>query len=109
VSLSNGVLADLLWRASDEETTHRRRALRKAAAAARFWREEAAHLEEEGRSLTELRAVGPWVAEKIHAWIDEPPPLPDPDETRSGFLTFAEVRTVLNEDPAWEASPHADR
>jgi histidinol phosphatase-like PHP family hydrolase len=108
VTLSNGVLAELLWRASDEETTHRRRALRKAAAAARFWSEEAAVLEEAGRSLTELRAVGPWVADKIQRWMDTPPPLPEPDGTRSGFLTLAEVRLVLDADPEWERLPHAD-
>jgi putative hydrolase len=106
--VSNGVLADLLWRASDEETAHRRRALRKASGAARFWSEEAVDLAEAGRSLTELRAVGPWVAAMIHGWLDAPPELPEPDETRLGFLTLAEVRTVLDEDPAWEATPHAD-
>jgi putative hydrolase len=108
VTLSNGVLAELLWRASDEEATHRRRALRRAAAAARFWSEEAAGLAETGRSLTELRAVGPWVAGHIHAWLDAPPELPEPDETRSGFLTLAEVRAVLDADPEWERTPHAD-
>ena len=108
MTLSNGVLAELLWRASDEETTHRRRALRRAAAAARFWSEEAADLTEMGRSLTELRAVGPWVAARIHAWMDAPPELPEPDETRSGFLTLAEVRSVLDADPEWERTPHAD-
>jgi putative hydrolase len=108
VSLSNGVLADLLWRASEEETTHRRRALRRASGAARFWSEEAAEVAAAGRSLTELRAVGPWVAAKIHGWLDDPPELPEPDETRLGFLTLAEVRSVLDADPAWEATPHAD-
>ena len=106
--VSNGVLADLLWRASDEETTHRRRALRKASGAARFWDEEAADLAEAGRPLTELRAVGPWVAARIEAWLDAPPELPERDATRLGFLTLAEVRAVLDGDPAWEATPHAD-
>ena len=100
--VSNGVLADLLWRASDEETTHRRRALRKASGAARFWDEEAADLAEAGRPLTELRAVGPWLAARIQAWLDAPPELPEPD------ATLAEVRAVLDGDPAWEATPHAD-
>jgi putative hydrolase len=108
VTLSNGVLAELLWRASDEETTHRRRALRRAASAARFWSEEAADVTEAGRSLTELRAVGPWVAARIHAWIDAPPEVAEPDETRSGFMTLAEVRAVLDADPAWERTLHAD-
>jgi histidinol phosphatase-like PHP family hydrolase len=108
VSLSNGDLAELLWRAGDEETTHRRRALHQASRAARFWSEEARDLAVAGRSLTELRSVGPWVAARIHAWIDAPPDVSEPDETRRGFLTFAEVRRVLDAEPDWERTPHAD-
>jgi histidinol phosphatase-like PHP family hydrolase len=108
VSLSNGELAELLLRAGDEETDHRRRALRRAASAARFWGEEAVALAEAGRSLTELRAVGPWVAARIHAWLDTPPDVPEVDETRRGYLTLAEVRRVLDVEPEWERTPHAD-
>ena len=39
---------------------------------------------------------------------DDPPPVSEPDETRRGFLTFAEVRAVLDAEPAWETTPHAD-
>lgn len=108
MSLSNGDLAELLWRAGDEETDHRRRALRRASRAARFWPEEARDLAEVGRSLTELRAVGPWVAARIHTWLDAPPELSSPDEARGGFLTLADVRRVLDADPQWERTPHAD-
>ena len=107
MSLSNGDLAELLWRAGDEETDHRRRALHRASRAARFWMEEARDLAEMS-SLTELRAVGPWVAAMIHGWLDAPPEIPEPDETRSGFLTMAEVRRVLDAEPEWEGTPHAD-
>jgi putative hydrolase len=108
VTLSNGDLAELLWRAGDEEDTHRRRALHRASRAARYWSEEAGELAEVGRSLTELRAVGPWVAARIHAWLDDPPDVPEPDETRIGFLTLAEVRRALDAEPGWERTPHAD-
>jgi histidinol phosphatase-like PHP family hydrolase len=108
VSPSNGDLSELLWRAGDEETAHRRRALHQASRAARYWIEEARDLAEAGRSLTELRAVGPWVAARIHGWLDEPPEIPEPDETRRGFLTLAEVRRVLDAEPLWEDTPHAD-
>lgn len=108
MSLSNGDLAELLLRAADEETAHRRRALQRAARAARYWSEEAGELVGAGRSLTELRAVGPWVAAKMHGWLDAPPEIPEPDETRRGFLTLAEVRRVLDAEPAWERTPHAD-
>ncbi|MDP9119203.1 MAG: hypothetical protein M3M93_02860 [Actinomycetota bacterium] len=108
MSPSNGDLSELLWRAGDEETAHRRRALHQASRAARFWTEEALDLAEAGRSLTELRAVGPWVAARIHGWLDTPPEIPEPDETRRGFLTLAEVRRVLDAESAWERTPHAD-
>ena len=105
---SNADLVQLLWLAGDEESDHRRRALHRASRAAMFWREEARALAAAGRSLTELRSVGPWVAARIHAWLDEPPEVPDADETRRGFLTSSEVRRVLDADPAWEGTPHAD-
>ena len=108
MTITNGDLAELLWRAGDEEAAHRRRALHRASRAARYWSEEAGELAEAGRSLTELSAVGPWVAARIHAWLDDPPEMPEPDETRVGFLTLAEVRRALDAEPGWEGSPHAD-
>ena len=106
--LTNADIGELLWVAGRDEPGHRRRALERASRAARFWPDEANELAESGRSLTELRAVGPWVAAKIQGWLDEPPPLPEPDETRRGFLTYAEVRRTLEADPRWEADPCAD-
>ena len=70
-----------------------------------------------GRDVPSLRrrplahgapAVGPWVAAKIHGWLDDPPPVPEPEETGRGFLTYAEVRRTLDVDPQWEATPCAD-
>jgi putative hydrolase len=107
-SLTNDVLGELLWRAGAEEADHRRQALQRAARAARFWPEEAADVAAAGRSLTELRAVGPWVAARIHAMLDAPPPSPEPDDTRTGYLTMAQIRTILDADPSWEATPHGD-
>ena len=107
-SLRNGDLGELLWSAAREETDHRRRALERASRASRFWPEEAGEVAGSGRPLTELRAVGPWVAARIEAWLEAPPPIPEPDETRCGFLTYAEVRRTLDADPAWESSPCAD-
>ena len=106
--LTNGDLGELLWTASQEETDHRRRALARASRASRFWPEEAGEVVAAGRSLTELRSVGPWVGARLEAWLEDPPPIPEPDETRRGFLTYAEVRRVLDADPAWESTPCAD-
>ncbi len=107
-SISNADLGELLLRAAADEASHRRLALERAARAARFWPEDALDVAESGRSLTELASVGPWVAARIHGWLDEPPPVPDAAPERVGYLTLAEVRRILAEDPAWEAMPHAD-
>ena len=106
--LTNADIGALLWAAGRDEPGHRGRTLERASRAARFWPEEAHQLVDGGRSLTELRAVGPWVAAKIHGWLDDPPPVPEPEETRSGFLTYAEVRRTLIADPRWEADPCGD-
>jgi putative hydrolase len=106
--LTNGDLGELLWSASREETDHRRRALARASRASRFWPEEVHEIAEAGRPLTDLDAVGPWIATRIEAWLEDPPPTPELDETRRGFLTYAEVRRTLDADPAWESSPCAD-
>ena len=81
VSPSNADLVELLRRAGDDESDHRRRALHRASRAAMFWSEEADDLAATGRSLTELRSVGPWVEAKILGWIEQPPDVPEADET----------------------------
>lgn len=106
--LSNGDLGELLWNASREESGHRRTALERASRASRFWTDEAGELVGAGRPLTELRAVGPWVAERIVGWLEDPPPVPEPEEARRGFLTAAEVRRALADDPGWESEPCGD-
>jgi hypothetical protein len=106
--LSNADVGELLWHARGDADGHRRRALERASRAARFWPEEVHDLAVAGRSLTELRGVGPWVAARIHGWLDDPPDVPGPDETRRWFLTLAEVRRVLDAHPSWESTPCAD-
>ena len=106
--LSNGDLGELLWTAARDESDHRRRALERASRASRFLPAEAQDLAAAGAPLTDLRAVGPWVVERLTSWLEEPPDVPSPDETRRGFLTYAEVRRTLDADPTWEGTPCAD-
>jgi DNA polymerase (family 10) len=61
-----------------------------------------------GGPLTDLRGVGPWIAAQVETWLETPPPLPEVDEARRGFLTYAEVRSTLDLDPEWESLPSAD-
>ena len=107
-ALANDAISELLFRAASEHEGHRKRALDRAAKAAWTWEEEAASLPADGRSLTELRAVGPWVQELIEGWFADPPDVPEPDETRRGFITMATVRRVLDADPGWLGSAHGD-
>jgi histidinol phosphatase-like PHP family hydrolase len=106
--LTNADIGELLWQASREQADHRRRALERASRAARFWPDEVGYLTAAGRPLTDLRGVGPWVAARIDAWLEDPPPVPEADEARRGFLTYADVRSTLDADPAWESLPCAD-
>lgn len=99
---TNAQLSVLLSAAAEAEDGHRRRALRRAGRAAVMWSEEASTLLDSGRPLTDLRNVGPWVAERIHAWFDEPPAGVVTDETRRDFLTMSQVRKVLDDDLSWE-------
>jgi histidinol phosphatase-like PHP family hydrolase len=106
--LSNADIGELLWHASRQEVDHRRRALERASRASRFWPREVHDVAAAGRPLTELSAVGPWIAAQIETWLEHPPAVPEVDETRRGFLTYAEVRSSLEADPAWESLPSAD-
>jgi histidinol phosphatase-like PHP family hydrolase len=108
-ALSNGDLAELLARAAEDEVGHRQQALLTASRRAAFsWPEEAASLAGEGRSLTELQSVGPWVARILQGWLDDPPDPPEPPELRRGFLTLAEARATLVEHPDWASGLRAD-
>jgi histidinol phosphatase-like PHP family hydrolase len=97
---TNGILGELLAGAAEGEESHRRRALRRASRAALLWPEEATDLDSAGRPLTELRAVGPWVADRLRGWLDDPPEIQTPPEARRGFLTRAEARRILADRPS---------
>src|SRR2546423_14379670 len=73
-----------------------------------MWSEEAAAIEGSGRSLTELRSVGPFTAHFIAQWLREPPDPPTPPPLRDGFITYAHARTVFDAHPDWHAVARAD-
>lgn len=99
--LDNRGLVELLAREAEEPglADQRRRALRRAARAALAWPEEAHDLHAAGRSLTELRYVGPWLATKIRAWIEAPPTAIEPPPLRRGFSTVAAANAYLAAHP----------
>src|SRR5204862_7439887 len=56
----------------------------------------------QNRSLTELRGVGPFIAEQIRRWIDRMPKiLAKTPPIRREFLALADARKLLQRNPAW--------
>lgn len=101
-AISNRDLAELLALEAPSATDFRQKALNRAARSAFLWPEEAADLLREGRSLTELHCVGPFVAEKIEGWIEHPPlSAGERDPLRREFLTLADARKILARDTTW--------
>ena len=100
--LSNADLAELFADAAAEADGVMRQALKRAARSAFLWPEQAAELEQAGRSLTELRGIGPSLAKRIEAWMEKPPPKAGAsDPLRRDFLTLADARSALRKHPKW--------
>ena len=70
--LSNSDLAELLALEAQTAKMPAAKALRRASRRALMWEEEAHDLLRQGRSLTELTAVGPYIAALIKRWIETP-------------------------------------
>ncbi len=94
-NLNNGSIAELLSVKAGQASYPLSKALRRAARAAFLWPEEAASLLKSGRSLTELPAVGPTLANLIVGWIEDPPLVIEPPEIRRGFLSLPQARETL--------------
>jgi hypothetical protein len=98
--LDNAAIAELLIREAETAEGHREQAFRRAAHAAFMWPVEAEDIAAAGRSLTELAGIGPSLAKRLHHWIAAPPGLEVPSIRRE-FLTLAQARRVLEENPGW--------
>src|SRR5438309_11903388 len=83
--LTNAAIAELLALAADSAQMPLQKALRRASRKAFLWEEEAATMVRDGRSLTELPAVGPHLNRLIREWREHPPIVPKRPETREGF------------------------
>jgi hypothetical protein len=71
------------------------KALRRALRKVLFWEEEAVNILAEGRSLTELPAIGVSLERILRRWIENPPEIPTPPEIRRNFLPLTEARWIL--------------
>ena len=106
--LSNADLAELLAVEAEGSSGHTQQALRAASRRAFMWTEEAGDLLGQGRPLTELADVGPYLERLIRGWLDERPHVPEPPEIRRQFLTFTEATAALKKKPKWLAAVRGD-
>lgn len=101
MTLTNADISELLALRAEETEDFRRKAYLKAARAALTWPEEAADVLEEDRPLTELYGVGDKLAGRIRGWLEDPPEIDERPVLRQDFMTRAEARRLLTENPEW--------
>jgi histidinol phosphatase-like PHP family hydrolase len=107
IPLSNAEIGELLATAAETSRQPLQKAFRRAARKALLWPEEAASVLHEGRSLTELPGVGPYLEKIIGKWLEGPPPPPAIPDIRRNFFTWTEAQAVLQKDAAAPA-PRGD-
>src|SRR6266545_3212694 len=106
--MDNAAIAELLSRESETASYPLKRALRKAGRVAFLWPEEADDLVRQGRSLTELSDIGPYLEKLIMGWLSHPPLLDQAPNIRDGFLTLPKARRILARHPFGEARLFGD-
>lgn len=105
---TNADLAELLALEAQRAKMPAQRALRRASRHAFLWPIEAATLLEQGRSLTELQSVGPYIEKFLIGWIEGGAAAPRPPEIRRQFLTMTEAEAILAKKPSWLRSVRGD-
>ena len=100
--LTNGELAEFLAQQAEAESGVLVRAFRRAARHALFWPENAAALIKQDRQLTELSAIGPFIAKRIQRWLEGPAPTGGkPPPIRRDFLALADAKLLLTSKTGW--------
>ena len=80
--LTNACIAELLAREAEQAREPLIKAFKRASRAAFLWPVEAEELLRQGRSLTELRGIGPFLEKCLRQWMDHPPKVPEPPQFR---------------------------
>jgi histidinol phosphatase-like PHP family hydrolase len=106
--LSNGEIAELLAQEAERHEGIRQRAFKKAARSAFLWPEHASDLLAPGRSVIELKGVGPFIAQRLFGWIEKPPEKVSPPPLRCDFLALADACDLLSANPLWAKSLRGD-
>jgi histidinol phosphatase-like PHP family hydrolase len=108
LTLTNSHIAELMALEAAAAEGHRQRAYRRASSGALMWPVEAAALVAEGRSLTDLPAIGPRLSARIEGWLKDPPVVETPPPIRRDFMTLAEARAHLAGAPSWRETMQGD-
>lgn len=109
--LRNIEIAELLARASEEHEGNKQKAARRASRYALAWPVEVTELlKDEDAKLTDMPAVGPWVARLIRGWLDEPPEenLEPQTDLRRDFQTLSQAKDRVAEDADWRTDLRGD-
>jgi histidinol phosphatase-like PHP family hydrolase len=101
--LTNTQIAELLAQEAEGAKYPLQRAFRKAGRSAFLWPIEATELVRQRRSLTELKAVGPFIENLIKSWLKNPPTPPKADPLRREFFTWPQAQEILNKYPDWRS------
>ncbi len=95
ITLQNTEISELLALEAENAPEPLAKVLRSAARKALFWTEEAGRLVRQGRSLTELPGIGPYLEKGIRQWIRNPPPVPKPPPLRKDFFSWPQASAIL--------------
>jgi histidinol phosphatase-like PHP family hydrolase len=106
--LSNADVAEFLARQAAAQEGLRQRAFKRAARAAFLWPEQARDLFEAGRSLTELKGVGPFIEKQLREWLETSPSKLTPPPLRRDFIALADASTLLVANPFWSKQLRGD-
>ena len=106
--LTNSQIAELLALAGDDAKPPLNRAYRRASRKALLWEAEASCLHQDGRFLTELPGVGPYLEKATRQWLEVSPTVPSPPSVRDRFFTRTQVRSILQKHPSWAQNLKGD-
>jgi hypothetical protein len=107
--VTNLDIGELLAQAAEHAKQSLQRALRRAARCSLLWPEEAEDILNDGRSLTELPAIGPYLNKQILNWLQHPPDLDWAiPEIRRNFLTIAEAKAMQSREQECFAGTRVD-
>jgi histidinol phosphatase-like PHP family hydrolase len=100
--ITNSAIAEwLALQAEEAKTPMLTKAFRRASRRAFGWPEEVSAILERGGSLTELQAIGPYLARKVEEFVRGPVVAVKPSPLRKNFQTISEARGLLAKKPSW--------